>query len=106
MKVWSGRVRSSILERRIGKVFLDVLVVPHSDGAQLLEAVRPFERWVVEVALQNEQLFLLLQCVARLNQRSRRFASLHDDRRFSQSRHGNVALRKENPVLRGIWPVV
>src|ERR1019366_5644758 len=106
MKVWSGRVRSSILERRIGKVFLDILVVPHSDGSQLLEAVRPFERWVVEVALQNEQLSLLLQRVARLNQRSRRFAGLHDDRRFCQSRHGDVALREEDPVLNGVWPVV
>ena len=87
-------------------MFLDVLVAAHSNSAHLLEAVRPLERRVVEVALQNEQLFLLLQCVARLNQSTGRFASLHDHRRLSQRRHGNVALREEDPVLRGVWPVV
>lgn len=43
---------------------------------------------------------MLIERGARLRQRSRRFASLDDDRGLGEGAHGDVAFGKEQPVLR------
>ena len=86
------------------KVLLDVFVVGYPDRTLLREGFRPGQCRILEAALENKELALLLERVAGLYQSAGGLPGFHNNRRFREGGHGHVALGEEVAIRPHVLP--